>query len=314
MKLVPLSLAPPRAAHQRRCGARRGHRFARSDASRHARGDTAAAARRSKRSLITGEGIVRTQDEAACRTGTRHRRLCRRLPRRRHRAADYRAGLAGDAAVAQPQLGASEAHRLPRGFCGQGQKSVWNGLLVGDMSQPRGGPMLTGHASHQIGLDADIWFKPMPDHVLSREEREFDSAVNMVAADRLDVDPAVWTPARTALLHVAAEDPAVVAHFRQRRDQESDVQRGGTGSRLARQGAAMVGPRRAFPRPPVLPARQPAVQAAAASRKRARLRPRARLLVFRKRVASRAAAGGAGKTANRSLTLARSCRMPAAAS
>ena len=28
----------------------------------------------------------------------------------------------------------------------------WNGLLVGDMSQPRGGPMLSGHSSHQIGL------------------------------------------------------------------------------------------------------------------------------------------------------------------
>src|SRR6185295_4093072 len=32
----------------------------------------------------------------------------------------------------------------------------WPGLLVGDLSQPRGGPMLTGHASHQVGLDADI--------------------------------------------------------------------------------------------------------------------------------------------------------------
>ena len=32
----------------------------------------------------------------------------------------------------------------------------WPGLLIGDLSQPRGGPMLTGHASHQIGLDADI--------------------------------------------------------------------------------------------------------------------------------------------------------------
>src|SRR3569832_2633565 len=30
----------------------------------------------------------------------------------------------------------------------------WPGILVGDMSQPRGGPMLTGHASHQIGLAA----------------------------------------------------------------------------------------------------------------------------------------------------------------
>jgi penicillin-insensitive murein endopeptidase len=92
-------------------------------------------------------------------------------------------------------------------------KSVWNGLLVGDMSQPRGGPMLSGHSSHQIGLDADIWFKAMPDHVLSREEREFDSAVNMVAPDRLAVDPEVWTTARTALLHVAAEDPVVARIF-----------------------------------------------------------------------------------------------------
>ena len=44
----------------------------------------------------------------------------------------------------------------------------WPGLLLGDISQPRGGPMLTGHASHQIGLDADIWFTPMPDRRLSR--------------------------------------------------------------------------------------------------------------------------------------------------
>src|SRR3979490_3273167 len=29
----------------------------------------------------------------------------------------------------------------------------WPGILVGDMSQPRGGPMFTGHASHQVGGD-----------------------------------------------------------------------------------------------------------------------------------------------------------------
>ena len=39
-------------------------------------------------------------------------------------------------------------------------EGVWNGILVGDISQPRGGPMLTGHASHQIGLDADVWLTP----------------------------------------------------------------------------------------------------------------------------------------------------------
>ncbi len=94
-----------------------------------------------------------------------------------------------------------------------GKKVGWNGLLVGDMSQPRGGPMITGHASHQVGLDADIWFTPMPDHVQSGEEREFAGAVNMVAKDRLDVDPQVWTHSRTDLIRTAAQDPAVTRIF-----------------------------------------------------------------------------------------------------
>jgi len=48
----------------------------------------------------------------------------------------------------------------------------WNGLYVGDMSQPRGGPMLTGHRSHQSGLDADIWMLPAKNLNLSVKERE----------------------------------------------------------------------------------------------------------------------------------------------
>jgi penicillin-insensitive murein DD-endopeptidase len=97
---------------------------------------------------------------------------------------------------------------------GENAKKVgWNGLLIGDMSQPRGGPMITGHASHQIGLDVDIWFTPMPDHVLSREEREFDGAVDMVAPSRLDVDPKVWSHERTELIRTAAQDPEVTRIF-----------------------------------------------------------------------------------------------------
>src|SRR6266852_58714 len=76
----------------------------------------------------------------------------------------------------------------------QAPKTGWHGLLVGDMSQPRGGPMLTGHASHQVGLDADIWLTPMPNRELTREEREEISATMIVAEDRLDGDPQVWTP------------------------------------------------------------------------------------------------------------------------
>jgi penicillin-insensitive murein endopeptidase len=89
----------------------------------------------------------------------------------------------------------------------------WPGILIGDMSQPRGGPMLTGHASHQVGLDADIWLTPMPDHTLSRNEREDMSAVMMVRADRLDIDPNTWTSSHLTVIRAAAQEPSVQRIF-----------------------------------------------------------------------------------------------------
>jgi len=88
-------------------------------------------------------------------------------------------------------------------------RNGWPGLLLGDMSQPRGGPMPNGHASHQVGLDADIWLTPMPQHELTREDREEMMATVVVAKDRKDVDPKLWTPAHVALIKAAAEDPQV---------------------------------------------------------------------------------------------------------
>ena len=93
------------------------------------------------------------------------------------------------------------------------EASGWPGILVGDMSQPRGGPMLTGHASHQIGLDVDIWLTPMPARQLSRAEREEMSATNMVREDGLDVIPGLWTPSHLAVVRAAAQDPAVQRIF-----------------------------------------------------------------------------------------------------
>jgi penicillin-insensitive murein DD-endopeptidase len=89
----------------------------------------------------------------------------------------------------------------------------WPGILVGDMSQPRGGPMLTGHASHQVGLDADIWLTPMPNRQLSRNEREEISATMMVRDDRLDIDPNNWTPSHLAVIRAAAQEPSVQRIF-----------------------------------------------------------------------------------------------------
>jgi len=90
-----------------------------------------------------------------------------------------------------------------------GAKAGWNGLMIGDISQPRGGPMLSGHASHQLGLDADIWFTPMPDRRLTKAERESVSAVSMLKGDGLYVDDRLWTPAHEAILRTAALYPEV---------------------------------------------------------------------------------------------------------
>ncbi len=88
----------------------------------------------------------------------------------------------------------------------------WNGLYVGDISQPRGGPMLTGHASHQIGLDADIWMLPATNLQLSRAERESLSSISMRRANGAYVNGS-WTRAHHEILKAAAKDPAVERIF-----------------------------------------------------------------------------------------------------
>lgn len=95
--------------------------------------------------------------------------------------------------------------KLVERFAGEVKKEDgWNGLLVGDISQPRGGPMLTGHASHQVGLDADIWFTPMPDRRLSAQERETIAATSMLAPGNLSVDPKVWNDTHVQIIKRAA--------------------------------------------------------------------------------------------------------------
>jgi penicillin-insensitive murein endopeptidase len=85
----------------------------------------------------------------------------------------------------------------------------WPGLLVGDISQPRGGPMLTGHASHQVGLDADVWLTPMPDHTLTNKEREEINATSMLDATDIAVDKKIFTDAQVKLIKRAASYPEV---------------------------------------------------------------------------------------------------------
>ena len=88
------------------------------------------------------------------------------------------------------------------------QQIGWAGLYIGDMSQPRGGPMTSGHASHQIGLDADIWMLPPQRLDLSRKERESISSIPVRSADQKSVT-ANWTARHRALLRAAALDPRI---------------------------------------------------------------------------------------------------------
>ncbi len=86
------------------------------------------------------------------------------------------------------------------------------GLYIGDMSQPRGGPMKSGHRSHQIGLDADIWLMPAMRLDLSRAEREKLSAVSMRRMKGAFVN-ARWGRFQHEILKAAAQDPRVARIF-----------------------------------------------------------------------------------------------------
>ena len=88
----------------------------------------------------------------------------------------------------------------------------WNGLYIGDISQPRGGPMLTGHRSHQLGLDIDVWMLPAKDLSLGRTTRENISSISTRRANGAFVNDN-WSPAHHQILKAAASDPDVARIF-----------------------------------------------------------------------------------------------------
>ena len=73
--------------------------------------------------------------------------------------------------------------------------------------------MASGHASHQVGLDADIWLTQMPPRLLSADEREKLSAVSMLTPDTLSVDPKKFTPAQFNIIRLTAQQPQVERIF-----------------------------------------------------------------------------------------------------
>ena len=89
----------------------------------------------------------------------------------------------------------------------------WRGLLFGDMAQPRGGPMKNGHASHQIGLDADIYLTEMPNRRLSDTERDSMDLPSVIDPKTRHVDERRWRPEMMRLIRTTAKSREVQRIF-----------------------------------------------------------------------------------------------------
>ena len=97
-----------------------------------------------------------------------------------------------------------------------GQQTAARGgrLLIGDLAQPRGGPMPSGHRSHQNGLDVDVWFLQIPrDRLLSRTEIERIEMPSMVRAGEGTLNRDRWSPRYRDALKQAALAPEVERIF-----------------------------------------------------------------------------------------------------
>lgn len=78
-------------------------------------------------------------------------------------------------------------------------------LLIGDLAQPRGGPMPSGHRSHQSGLDADVWYvQQAKGRVLSPAEADQAAPRSMVRAVEGLPDETRWASFDPAALRLAA--------------------------------------------------------------------------------------------------------------
>ncbi len=91
------------------------------------------------------------------------------------------------------------------------ERAGLDGLLIGDMGQPRGGPMRSGHRSHQTGLDVDIWLRPLTTRP-NTKARETLSSYDVVKG-RVTLNEALWAKSSARAIPLAAADPAVARIF-----------------------------------------------------------------------------------------------------
>jgi penicillin-insensitive murein endopeptidase len=82
-------------------------------------------------------------------------------------------------------------------------------LLVGDLSQPRGGPMLNGHKSHQTGIDVDLWYDTLKEADYTLLQREIVGAQSYIPVKGGYFPNKNWGPIQEKMLKLAASDKRV---------------------------------------------------------------------------------------------------------
>ncbi|STQ81108.1 Penicillin-insensitive murein endopeptidase precursor [Hafnia alvei] len=85
-------------------------------------------------------------------------------------------------------------------------------LLIGDMAMPAGGRFNGGHASHQSGLDVDIWLQ-LPKQRWSQQQLLKPTPIDLVAVNGRNVIPSQWRPETGELIKLAAKDNEVTRIF-----------------------------------------------------------------------------------------------------
>ncbi len=86
-------------------------------------------------------------------------------------------------------------------------------IYIGDIGQPRGGPLSFGHASHQVGLDVDIWFERQTGARRAPQDRESPMLRSLVLADDSGIDDSVFSDQHVVMLRTAATMPGVDRMF-----------------------------------------------------------------------------------------------------
>lgn len=85
-------------------------------------------------------------------------------------------------------------------------------VLIGDMGMAAGGRFSSGHASHQSGLDVDIWLQ-LPKKRWTSQMLLKPQPLDLVSADGKRVVARHWQPEIDSLIKLAAKDEQVTRIF-----------------------------------------------------------------------------------------------------